>query len=218
MSIKYHIGRDPSCFGNVYCGNQLIIANNGGGISDALIELVEAANQEPTKDQPVELAFDDKKLDKLWELSKRDDFFDFVVPSTIRELIEDIRRSRMTEQPVEVSSVEVNNLLHRMNLTRQDIAALPDGSTIAINVTTHRQAADLIKRLDTECRTLKNALVDNEPAKRHNSTTSNDCEKAFRDYFDALGNEHMDKAVRVLGIRGLLWCVWQNGWKAGRSE
>ena len=54
MPNKYHIGRDPASFGNVYCGGRLVMANAGGGISDALIELVDAANRAQTKDQPDE--------------------------------------------------------------------------------------------------------------------------------------------------------------------
>ena len=41
----------------------------------------------------------------------------------------------------------MNNVLHRLNLDRADIAELPEGATISCNVTTLRQAADLIKRL-----------------------------------------------------------------------
>lgn len=62
-----------------------------------LIAFYEAAK---TKEQPVGLAFDDKKLDELWELAKRDDFFDLVVPSTIRQLIGDIRRLKAPEREV----------------------------------------------------------------------------------------------------------------------
>lgn len=47
------------------------------------------------------MAIDDKKLDELWELSKRDDFFDFIVPSTVRELIGELRKTK--EQPVELT-------------------------------------------------------------------------------------------------------------------
>ena len=46
-----------------------------------------------------------------------------------------------------VSSIEVSNMLHEFNLERPDIAALPNGATIAYNITTLRKAADLIKRL-----------------------------------------------------------------------
>lgn len=45
------------------------------------------------------MAIDDKKLDELWDLSKRDDFFDLIVPSTVRELIGELRKTK--EQPVD---------------------------------------------------------------------------------------------------------------------
>lgn len=90
------------------------------------------------------------------------DVFDSIVPylRTTEPICPYIVTSRATSEgdggtsycslaakPVTVSDVEVKNLLHRMNLDRSDIAALPEGSTIAINITTHRQAADLIMRL-----------------------------------------------------------------------
>lgn len=42
---KYRIGLVPSSFGNVYCGDQLVVQNKGEGISDALQELVNDANR-----------------------------------------------------------------------------------------------------------------------------------------------------------------------------
>ena len=46
------------------------------------------------------MPIDDKKLEEIWKISKRDDFFDLVVPSTIRELIGEIRRLKQNQQPV----------------------------------------------------------------------------------------------------------------------
>jgi hypothetical protein len=45
MTNKYHIGHDPASFGNIYCGDQLVMSNNGGGISHALVQMVDAANR-----------------------------------------------------------------------------------------------------------------------------------------------------------------------------
>ena len=41
----YHIGRDPSCFGNVYFNDKLIIRSNGSGISSELNDLIKNANK-----------------------------------------------------------------------------------------------------------------------------------------------------------------------------
>ena len=69
LNKKYYIGRDPASFGNVYCGDQLVISNQGGGISDALLQMVDAANAgirkvieqyevAKTKEQPVQEGID----------------------------------------------------------------------------------------------------------------------------------------------------------------
>lgn len=42
--IRYTIGRDPSCFGNVYCDGKLIARSSHTGIPDGLTALVDAAN------------------------------------------------------------------------------------------------------------------------------------------------------------------------------
>lgn len=55
------------------------------------------------------MSIDEKKLAELWELSKRDDFFNLVVPSTIRELIGEIRLLKMPDQPVELSPDDIKN-------------------------------------------------------------------------------------------------------------
>ena len=44
MSNKYSIGRDPSCFGNLYCNGNLIAKGTGIGIHDDLVALVALAN------------------------------------------------------------------------------------------------------------------------------------------------------------------------------
>lgn len=53
------------------------------------------------------------------------------------------------DEPQRPLHLRVADILRKFNLDRPDISALPEGATIAVNVTTHRQAADLIKRLAT---------------------------------------------------------------------
>lgn len=47
--MKYSIGRDPTCHGNVYIGDKLIIKGDGTGISDELRTLVADANKALSK-------------------------------------------------------------------------------------------------------------------------------------------------------------------------
>lgn len=42
--------------------------------------------------------------------------------------------------------VEVRNLLHQLNLDRADIRELPEGATIACNITTLRKVADYLRQ------------------------------------------------------------------------
>lgn len=77
----------------------------------------------------------------------------------VKELMPQIIAQKMQTTPIsiqaegeciqtgEISYIEVDNIMHQMNLDRPDIATLPEGATISVNITTHRKAADLIKRL-----------------------------------------------------------------------
>lgn len=93
-------------------------------------------------------------------------------------------------------SIEIENLLHALNLDRPDIAELPEGATISCNVSTLRRVATYLRKQESGQPVQK---TKNDPAAR--LTELAEAQKRLDDAMAQLATAIPEREVRSLGSR-----------------